>query len=99
MGPRLTQMCQGLRRARPGPAVAILEPHDVVQLGRRDLEDRRVLERRDPVDRARAEMEARPRSDHLGIEDGLPGFRSEERRVGKVCSGGWRAYGVGTKSV
>src|SRR5204863_3608445 len=39
---------------------------------RRDLEDRRVLERRDPVDRARAEMEARARRDHLGVEESLP---------------------------
>src|SRR5205807_10550744 len=51
-------------------AVAVLEPHDVVEVGRRDLEDRGVLEGRDPVDRARTEAEACSRADDLLLEDG-----------------------------
>ena len=49
-----------------GAAVVVFEPHDVVELRRRDLEDRRVLDRRHAVHRARRRSgtprPARPRS-------------------------------------
>src|SRR6478609_647264 len=67
----LTQPSQ--RRTRSGVAgafasVAILESDDVVEVRRRDLEDRRVLEGSDPVHRPRAEVEARPGGDDLLVE-------------------------------
>src|SRR5438105_3754537 len=40
------------RRPALRPAVGVFEPHDVVELRRRGLEDRRVLERGHTVDRA-----------------------------------------------
>src|SRR3954462_859501 len=43
--------------------VAVFEPDDVVQMGSAHLQDRRVLERGDAVDRARLEAKARPRGD------------------------------------
>src|SRR5262249_1491747 len=57
----LTQPSQ--LRMRSGAAgafasISILEPDDVVELRRRDLEDRRVLERGDAVDGAGAVPEA-----------------------------------------
>src|SRR5262249_21932355 len=50
------------RRIRSGPAgafasIAVLETHDVVEMGRRHLEDRRVLEGGDTVHRAGQEAE------------------------------------------
>src|SRR6059058_1094904 len=45
--------------------VPVFEPDDVVQMGRGHLQDRGVLQRRDAMDRARLEPEARPRGDHL----------------------------------
>src|ERR687888_765073 len=52
IGPKLTTSVSRLRLGGPLPPVGVLEPHDVVELGRRDLEDGRVLERRDAVDGA-----------------------------------------------
>src|SRR5206468_194479 len=46
------------RFARAGSPVAFFEPNDVVQVRRRDLEDRRVRNGRDPVDRPRPVPEA-----------------------------------------
>src|SRR5437764_13135788 len=57
--------------ARALPPVAVLEAHDVVEVRRRDLQDRRVLEGRDPVDGARPVAEARPLADDLAVQDGL----------------------------
>src|SRR5215472_15431697 len=67
----LTQPSQ--RRIRSGVAgafasVAVLEPHDVVELRRRDLEDRRVLERGDAMHRPGPEAEARARRHDLLVE-------------------------------
>src|SRR5712691_1398466 len=45
-----------LGRSRAGAPVAVLEPHDVVDLRRRDLEDFRVLDRRDAVARSRGQV-------------------------------------------
>src|SRR6266516_3962697 len=60
-----------LRLARPRPAVGVLEPHDVVRVRRRDLEDRRVLERRDAVDGTGRVVEAVPGPDQPGVEGTL----------------------------
>ena len=46
-----------LRRGRALAPVPVLEPHDVVQVRRRDLDDERVLDRRHAVHGARAEAE------------------------------------------
>ena len=50
----LPDTCEGWRLGGrgAGAAVRVLEPHDVVELRRRDLEDRRVLERGHAVHRA-----------------------------------------------
>src|SRR5213595_1178218 len=53
--------------------VGILEPDDVVQLGRRDLDDRRVLDCAYPVDGAGLEPERGARSHHFTREHPLPG--------------------------
>src|SRR5688500_13371639 len=60
-----------LRRRRPLASVQILEPDDVVELRRRDLDDRRVLDRGDPVHRAGPIPERRTRPDHLLVQDGV----------------------------
>src|SRR5215472_6281549 len=80
----LTQPSQ--RRTRSGVAaafasVAVLEADDVVELRRRDLEDRRVLERGDPVHRSGAEVEARARGDDLLVERLLAGVAELEPRA------------------
>src|SRR4051794_37108024 len=77
----LTQPSQ--RRTRSGVAgafasVPVLEPDDVVEVRRRDLQDRRVLERRDPVHRPGPEMEARPGGDDLLVERLLAGLAELE---------------------
>src|SRR5437773_9747955 len=66
------------RRTRSGVAgafasVAVLQPHDVVEARGRDLEDRRVLERRDPMHRAGPEVEAGAGRDDLLVERLLAG--------------------------
>src|SRR5207248_766249 len=62
-------VCQSwLRRRRALATVRVLEPHDVVNLWRRDLEDRRVVERRHAVDRAGTEAERRACGDHLLLQ-------------------------------
>src|SRR5262249_44301808 len=53
------------------PAVAILEPDDVVDLRRRHLEDRRVLQRRDAMNGAGPEVERAAGPDDLGLGDRL----------------------------
>src|SRR5215472_14753206 len=80
----LTQPSQ--RRTRSGVAgafasVAVLEPDDVVELGRRHLEDRRVLERGDAVHRSGAEVEASPGGDDLLVERLLTGLAELEPRT------------------
>src|SRR5436190_1680352 len=80
----LTQPSQ--RRTRSGVAgafasVPVLEPDDVVEVRRRDLEDRRVLERRDPVHRSGLEAEARPGRDHLLVQRLLAGLAELELRA------------------
>src|SRR4051794_10168602 len=46
-------------------AVPVFEPHDVVEVRRRDLEDERVVERGDAVHGARPEAEGGTRADDL----------------------------------
>src|SRR5437667_10325212 len=50
-------------------AVLVFQPHDVVELRRRDLEDQSVLQRRHAVDRAGSETESRAWSNNLGRGD------------------------------
>src|SRR5262245_52847362 len=50
-----------------GATVTILEADDVLEMRCRDLEDRRVLQSLDPVDRARLDPERRARADHLRV--------------------------------
>src|SRR3954466_11053659 len=69
----------GLRRALP--AVAVLEPDDVVELGRRDLDDGRVLDRRHAVDGAGPVPEAGAGRDDLGLEDGVARLPQLELRA------------------
>src|SRR5438132_12449690 len=57
-----------LRRRGALAAVGVLEPDDVVELRRRNLEDRRVVDRRHAMDRARPEAERRTRCDHLLLQ-------------------------------
>src|SRR2546428_10007841 len=78
IGPKLNRDMS--RFARPGSAVLILETHDVVEMRRRDLEDRRVLDRGDAVNGPGGVVEARPRADHLGAQDSLPRFAELELR-------------------
>src|SRR5882757_4134239 len=72
------------RFARALAAIAVLEADDVVELRRRDLDDRRVLERRDPVHGPRGEMEGRPCRDHLGVEGPLPHVAELELRPARL---------------
>src|SRR5881394_2918321 len=67
----LTQPSQ--RKTRSGVAgafasVPVLEPGDVVEVRRRDLEDGRVLERGDAVHRPGPKVEARPGGDDLLVK-------------------------------
>src|ERR1044072_3418232 len=59
----------GSRAAAPGSgggaAGSVFEADDVVEVGRRDLEDERVLERGDAVHRPRPDAERRARTDDL----------------------------------
>src|SRR5579884_482374 len=64
-----------LRLGGAGAAVVVFEPNDVVDLGRRDLEDGRVLERGHPVDGAGAEAEGSPRADDLLVLHRVTGAR------------------------
>src|SRR5262249_13389795 len=57
-----------LWRRRPLSAVVVGQADDVVQLGRGDLDDQRVLERAHAVDGARREVERVPRPDFLLLE-------------------------------
>src|SRR5262245_3952805 len=50
---------------RSGAAVPVLEPHDVVELRRRHLQDRRVLDRGHAVHRAGLEAERLARLDDV----------------------------------
>src|SRR5436190_15181343 len=59
----LSQACQGLSRA----AVAVFEPHDIVELGGRRLEDDRVFQCLPAVDDTRADAESRARGHDLGL--------------------------------
>src|SRR3954452_19937742 len=79
---RLTAMCQrwrpcgrswpsrlrGLGGRRALAAVGVLEPDDVVEMRRRDLEDVRVLERRHPVDGAGRVVERVAGADDLLLQ-------------------------------
>src|SRR5437588_6110175 len=58
------------RFARAGPPVGVLEANDVVEVRRGDLEDRRVVERGDPVHGAGRVAEAGAGGDDLGVQDG-----------------------------
>src|SRR5438093_7752514 len=60
-----------LRRRGAFAAVGVFEADDVVQLRRRHLEDRRVLERGHAVHRARREVEGGAGADDLFHEDAL----------------------------
>src|SRR5436190_9012663 len=83
----LPQPCQGragrarLRLARPLAAVVVLEPDDVVELRRRDLEDPRVVERLHPMDRAGRKVEGLAGPDHLFLEDALSCLAELEPRT------------------
>src|SRR6478609_4297877 len=77
----LTQPSQ--RRTRSGGAgafasIPVLQPDDVVEMRGRDLEDRRVLDRGDPVHRAGAEVEAGAGCDDLLVERLLAGVAELE---------------------
>jgi hypothetical protein len=61
--------------------VPVFEPDDVVLMCRRHLQDRRVLQRRDSMDRARLEAEARPRGDHLLVQKRVAGRAELELRA------------------
>src|SRR5262249_56466549 len=54
-------------------AVAVFEPDDVVQLGGRDLDDLRIVDRGHPMHRPRPETERRARPDHLLLEHRVAG--------------------------
>src|SRR6266496_605683 len=85
IGRSLTEICQGwprrLRLARPRSAVLVLEADDVVEVRRRDLEDRCVLDRGDAVNGSGWVVEARPLGDHLSAQDRLPRFAELELRA------------------
>src|SRR5438067_6692326 len=68
------------RFARALAAVAVLQANDVVELRRRDLDDRGVLECGEPVHGARDEVKGRPRRDHLRVEDALARLAELELR-------------------
>src|SRR4051812_29733313 len=67
--------------ARAFASVPVLEPDDVVEVRRRDLEDRRVLEGGDAMHRPGAEVEARPRDHDLLVERLLAGVAELEPRA------------------
>src|SRR5262249_7961439 len=69
--PNLNTYVSGL--CRPLAAVAVLEADDVVEIRRRDLQDRRVLDRLDAVDGPGREVEGGAGPDHLAVEDALTG--------------------------
>src|SRR5204863_7262091 len=62
------------------PAVAVLQPDDVVEVVGGDLEDRRVLQRGDAVDGARTKPEACARPDHLLLQHRFAGGAELELR-------------------
>src|SRR4029077_9205185 len=73
------------RRTRSGAtgalaSVPVLETYDVVEVRRRDLEDGRVLELRDPVHCARPVPEGRAGSDDLLVQRLLPRIAKLEPR-------------------
>src|SRR5947208_1167628 len=53
--------------------VAVLEPHHIIEMRCRHLNDGRVFEGGDAVDRARTESEGRPGRDDLHLQDGVAG--------------------------
>ena len=57
----------------PGPAVPVLEPHDVLEVRRRDLDDRRVLDTGDAMDGPGLDPERGPRADDLRPRELSPG--------------------------
>src|SRR5207247_6714310 len=65
--------CQGLRLGGAFPPVGVLEPYDVFELRRRDLDDRCVFHRAHAMDGSRRKAERRPGSDDLAREDALAG--------------------------
>src|SRR3954451_1012720 len=73
-----------LWRGRPLASVPILEPHDVVELRRRHLDDRRVIERRHAVDGAGLEAEVRRRRDDLLAQHGLPHLSELDLRAPRL---------------
>src|SRR5688500_19737992 len=64
---RQVTLCYLRLRAGVGAAVAVLEPHDVVELRRRDLEHERILERSPAVHGSGLEAERAPGPDHLDV--------------------------------
>src|SRR4051812_10529523 len=76
IGQNLNRLMSGFRR--PLAPVGVFEPDDVVELRRRDLEDRCVLDGRDTVDRPGPEAEGAPRADDLRLEHRLPGLAQFE---------------------
>src|SRR5215210_4667151 len=65
---------------RLGAAVAVLEPNHVLELRRRDFDDRRVLDRGQSVDGPGREMEGGARRDDLAVQHPLPGRAELELR-------------------
>src|SRR6266508_2289827 len=55
-----------------GPPVSVLEPDDIFELRRRDLEDGRVLDRGHPVNGARTDPKGGPGAHDLGLRHGRP---------------------------
>src|SRR4029079_9828558 len=70
-----------LVRAGLGAAVEVVEPHDVFELRRRDLDDSRVLERGHAVHRPGREMEGRAGADDLHVQHPLAGSPQLELRT------------------
>src|SRR5947207_13220789 len=70
IGPKVNITMSGCGSALA--AVAVLEADHVVEVRRRDLEDRRVLERGDAVDGSGGVVERRARGDDLGVQRPLP---------------------------
>src|SRR5581483_9943117 len=68
----------------PGAAVVVFQPYDVVDLRRRDFEDRRVFERRQAMDGTRAEPERRALSDDLRVLNGVPCARQLDLRPARL---------------
>src|SRR5439155_22464139 len=65
-------------------AVPVLEPDDVLDLRRGHLEDRRVLERRQPVHRSRPDAKCGSGADHLDAEGLFPRLAQLELRAAGV---------------